>query len=220
MTSPASTRPGRVPPETAIVTKTLVIATTVAYLLAVVLVGNDWAAMAGGFIPARIYGSQVLSGAAPAWLTPLTATIVHGGIIHLLFNMLMLGYCGREVELATSPRAMLLLYVVGAYAAAFAQYVAGPMDTTPMVGASGAASAVLGAYALIFGRRRVRTKHPLLNRALHVAWLAAAWIGIQMLMGLAGASGGMPIAIAAHIGGFLAGLALAGPLLRWRYRDA
>jgi membrane associated rhomboid family serine protease len=197
-----------------------VIATSIAYLLASVIGGNAWAAAVGGFIPARISGALVLNGAAPVWLTPLTSTIIHGGLIHLLFNMLMLGYCGREVELATSPRAMILLYVAGAYAAAFAQYVAGPLDTAPMVGASGAASAVLGAYALIFGRRRVRTPHPLLNRALHVVWLAAAWIGIQLLMGLAGASGGMPIAIAAHIGGFLAGLALAGPLLRWRYRDA
>lgn len=194
------------------------IATSIAYLLASVIGGNAWAAMVGGFIPARVSGA-VLNGAVPVWLTPLTATIIHGGLIHLLFNMLTLGYCGREVELATSPRAMALLYVVGAYAAAFAQYVAGPLDMTPMVGASGAASAVLGAYALIFGRKRVRVQHPLLNRALHVVWLAAAWIGIQLLMGLAGASGGMPIAIAAHIGGFIAGLLLAGPLLRWRYYD-
>ncbi|RZM08071.1 MAG: rhomboid family intramembrane serine protease, partial [Sphingomonas sp.] len=49
--------------------------------------------------------------------------------------------------------------------------------------------------------------------------LAAAWIGIQLLMGIAGL-GGLTIAIGAHIGGFLAGLVLARPLLAWRYRGA
>ena len=60
--------------------------------------------------------------------------------------------------------------------------------------------------------------HPGLNHLINIAWLAAAWIGIQLLFGYAGATGGMSIAIAAHIGGFLAGLALARPLLMSRYR--
>ena len=59
---------------------------------------------------------------------------------------------------------------------------------------------------------------------VHVVWLAAAWIGIQLLMGLAGFGSSVgangPIAIGAHIGGFLAGLVLARPLLLWRYRAA
>jgi membrane associated rhomboid family serine protease len=53
-----------------------------------------------------------------------------------------------------------------------------------------------------------------------VLWLAAAWIGVQLLTGLAGLGGGPLVAIGAHIGGFLAGLALARPLLLWRYRKA
>ena len=55
---------------------------------------------------------------------------------------------------------------------------------------------------------------------MHVVWLAAAWIGIQLMIGVAGLGGATRIAIGAHIGGFLAGLALARPLLLWRYRGA
>jgi membrane associated rhomboid family serine protease len=53
---------------------------------------------------------------------------------------------------------------------------------------------------------------------LHVAWLAAAWIGLQIMVGYAFGSGGMAIAIWAHVGGFLAGLVLAVPMLRLRRR--
>jgi membrane associated rhomboid family serine protease len=48
-------------------------------------------------------------------------------------------------------------------------------------------------------------------------WLAAAWIGLQLLLGFAGGSGFGAVAIWAHVGGFLAGLLLARPLLRWRF---
>jgi len=199
-------------------TAALVIVTSLAFLLMTFAGALEWAAIAGGFIPARFSGSIDLPGAAPAWLTPLTATLVHASFLHLIFNMVLLGYCGRLVEEALGARRLLILYGIGAYAAALAQYLAGPGEIAPMVGASGAASAVLGVYALLYGRQRTAVAHPGLNHLINIAWLAAAWIGIQLLFGYAGATGGMSIAIAAHIGGFLAGLALARPLLMSRYR--
>jgi membrane associated rhomboid family serine protease len=78
----------------------------------------------------------------------------------------------------------------------------------------------VGAYALLYGKQRAAVSHERLNLLIHIAWLAAAWIGLQLLIGIATTTGGLGIAIAAHIGGFLAGLALALPLLRWRYRGA
>jgi membrane associated rhomboid family serine protease len=207
-------------PQRARVTTALVAFTCLAFLAAVVSVGIDWVSVAGGFIPARMSGVLIVHGAAPAWLTPLTATLVHASFLHLLFNMVMLGFCGKLVEEAIGARGMMLLYVVGAYGAALAHYLAGPHETIPMVGASGAASAVLGVYALLYGRHREAVAHPGLNRLINVVWLAVAWIGIQILFGYAGASEGMPIAIAAHIGGFLTGLVLARLLLVWRYRSA
>lgn len=173
-----------------------------------------------GFIPARIAGLPV-PGALPVWLTPLSATLIHAGIIHLGFNMLMLGYCGRFVEYAVGSAGVLVLYLVGAYAAALAQYVSGPMILTPMVGASGAVSALVGAYALLYSQRRgAAASNARFGHWLHVLWLAAGWIFVQLLIGFATARTNVSIAIAAHIGGFIAGLLLARPLMLWRYRNA
>lgn len=199
--------------------------------LGLTLVGsNEAAAITAGFIPARLAaGGQALAEASlgaggmtfvPAWVTPLSATLIHGGLLHVAFNLLMLGFCGRFVEVAVGPRLLVLLYVVGAYAGAVAQYLADPHGVVPMIGASGAISAVFGAYALLFGERRGRLATHRFGKALQVAWLAAAWICFQLLVGISTAQTGMAIAIAAHIGGFLAGLACVRPLLRWRYRHA
>ena len=174
------------------------------------------AATLGGFIPAR-WGGLVLRGAVPAWATPLSALLVHGGIIHLGFNLLMLGFCGRFVEAALGVRGLLILYVVGAYCAAAAEWVMNPAGIVPMIGASGAISAIVAAYALLYGERRPMIGPPALARALHVAWLAAAWIVLQLLVRLVTMGTDQPIAIVAHIGGFMAGLALARPLLRWGF---
>lgn len=207
----------RLPPARA--TASLAGVTAVAHLLVSATGSIEYAAIAGGFIPARFSGLD-LAGAIPALLTPLSATLLHGGILHLVMNLIMLGYCGRFVEVPLGARGLLLLYVAGAYAAALFQYLANPGDTTPMIGASGAISAIVGAYALLYGRQRAAVSHARLNLLIHIAWLAAAWIGLQLLVVLATANGGLAIAVAAHIGGFLAGLVLALPLLRWRYRKA
>jgi membrane associated rhomboid family serine protease len=214
----------RLPPARA--TSAIVIATGVVWLILFALRWGDTAAFAGGFIPVRI--GALFSGIAldgpiwmvPAILTPLSATLLHAGLVHLAFNMLMFGYCGRFVEAAMGTRGLVVLYLIGAYAAALAHYAANTASHIPMIGASGAVSAVFGAYAMIFGERRRTVSDPRLNRLVNVAWLAAAWIGLQLLIGLASDIGGGGIAIAAHIGGFLAGLALARPLLAWRYLRA
>ena len=207
----------RLPPTPA--TNLFAAASVASYALLAVSGWLDAADMLGGFIPARVNGA-LLEGALPVWITPLTATVLHGGLLHLGFNMLMLIFCGRMVEAAIGPLAFAILYVVGAYAAAGAQYLVGPFDTSPMIGASGAISAIFAGYALLYGRPRAFLDHPRLAMALNVLWLAVAWIGVQFLMGLAFANLGMAIATAAHVGGFLAGLVLIRPLLLIRHRKA
>lgn len=192
--------------------------TAAAWAIAAMLGVSDIAAVWGGFIPARVEGLDGDRMLAPVFLTPLTATLVHAGFIHLAFNLLIHLFCGRPVENIIGGPALAGLYVAGAYAAAAAQWLAGPSDLTPMVGASGAISAILGTYAMLFGRNRVRTAHPALALWLNALWLAAAWIGLQLLVGFTFNTGGAKIAIAAHVGGFLAGLLLAKPLLMLRYR--
>ena len=205
----------RSPPTPA--TNAIAIATVAAYALVWLSGMTQTADMLGGFIPVRASG-YILPGALPLWITPLTATLLHGGIIHLGFNMLMLIFCGRMVEAAIGPAGLLLLYLAGAYVAAGAQYLAGPYDASPMIGASGAISAIFAGYALLYGKPRGFAGHPVLGMAVNILWLAAAWIGVQFLMGLAFANLGMAIATAAHVGGFIAGLALIKPLLILRHR--
>jgi len=177
------------------------------------------AANVGGFIPAHVFGPR-MPGELPIWLTPLSATLLHAGPMHIGFNILMLIYCGREDEVALGPPGIVVLYVVGAYAAAAAQYVAGPHSPVPMIGASGAISALVGAYAILYGQRRPSKYSPAVARWLHIGWLALAWIAVQLMLGLVSRTEGMAIAAAAHIGGFIAGLVLARPMLAWRYRKA
>jgi membrane associated rhomboid family serine protease len=115
---------------------------------------------------------------------------------------------------------VIVLFVIGAYAASMAQYIAGPHSTMPVIGASGAISAFVGAYSILYGQRRPSRFSPATARWLHILWLAAAWVAVQLLLGFASATQGIAIAAAAHIGGFIAGLLLARPLLMWRYRKA
>jgi membrane associated rhomboid family serine protease len=204
---------------------TAIIALATAVLSALILLTGslNWAAVEGGFLPVRLSGLVAHAFVVPVALTPLTATLVHGGIAHLGFNLLMFVYCGRQTERATGAWGLAILYGVGAYAAAAAQYAFDPDSASPMIGASGAISAVVAAYALLYGERRAQPIGPIPGDVVHVAWLAAAWIGIQLLIGYAGFGEGVgtgPIAIGAHIGGFVAGLVLARPLLLWRYRHA
>ena len=195
-------------------------ATLVAWLLAVGAGAEDYAAIWGGFIPLRL--SSELTGAvlAPVALTPLTATLVHSGFAHLFLNLLIFLFCGRAVETILGMRGLVILYLVGAYAAAAAHYLANPLEATPMVGASGAISAVVGAYAMMFGRNRVKVANPTAALWLNALWLAAAWIGLQLMVGITFTTAGSRIAVMAHIGGFLVGLLLAKPLLLLRYRGA
>lgn len=194
--------------------------TALAWVIAVLAGQSDSAADAMGFIPARLSGAAVPFGAVPAFLTPLTATLVHSGPIHLGFNLLVLVWCGTAVERALGKSGLVLLYLVGAYAAALAQWAADPMGIVPMVGASGAISAIVGAFALSFGRAKQVSRSPTLNRWINVAWLLAAWIVLQVMTGWLAGGQGYLLATPAHVGGFAAGLLLQRPLLLWRYRKA
>ena len=198
----------------------LVLLTTLCWVVMVAIGRLDDAAIMWGLIPARLSGVLDLSPAMPALLTPLSATLVHADIIHLGMNMLFLFLCGVLVERALGRGAFVLIYVVGAYAAAFAQWAVDPLAAIPAIGASGAISAIVGAYALTYSRQKRFVRSARLNRALNTAWLLAAWIVLQLLVGWAVSLDGVMLAVPAHIGGFIAGLALQRPLLLWRYRNA
>lgn len=191
---------------------------------------TDQAALLAGFIPERIHAlaAQNISVDVPwlpLWLTPLSATLVHAGWMHLVFNLIMLIFCGRHVEQLLGQGRTVLIYIVGAYAAAVGQWAMGLFSSdhvgvVPMIGASGAISALLGTYALIYSQRGVKAIGPIPEHVVRMLWLAAGWTMLQLMIAFAGGFdsffGG--VAIGAHIGGFIAGLLLARPLLARRFR--
>jgi len=205
-------------------TNGLIIANVVIFLVLLICGWQQEALLRGGLFPIRLSGEALDLTAygwlVPAWLTPLSAAFLHAGLLHLSMNMLMLLFCGRYVEQALGPGLMAILYGVGAYAAAIAQYAVDTTSMVPMIGASGAISAILGAYALLFARNRVDAVGPIPSHVVRILWLALAWIGIQLMIGVATSGDLQDIAIFAHIGGFVAGLVLTRPLLEWRFRSA
>jgi len=205
-------------PKTATVTITVV--TSVVWLLTALIGAQDRASIIMGVIPARLSGLINITPAVPAWLTPLSSTLAHGGAIHLALNMLMLMWCGTKVERVLGSGSLVVLYVVGAYVAAIAQWLVDPVSSTPMIGASGAISAVIGAFALIFGQQKRIVGSAGLNRTINALWLLAAWVALQLMTAFLAGAQGYLLATPAHIGGFLAGLLLERPLLLWRYRKA
>ena len=205
-------------PRTA--TNIIVALTALAWIVAAVLDPTGKVDYALGFVPARFSGFVIPFATAPVFLTPLTATFVHSNLIHIGFNMLILLWCGTQVERILGGFGIIVLYVVGAYAAAAAQWVINPLATSPVIGASGAVSAVIGAYALSFGRAKAVTNNLWLNRWINVVWLMVAWVLLQMATTWLAGTRGVLVATAAHVGGFAAGLLLQRPLLLWKYRKA
>lgn len=203
----------------------LAIATIAAWVIAAMLGLEDQAIDVFAFLP-----GTSLPGAVPVWLQPLTATLVHAGFPHLLFNMLALVFCGVRVENVLGTASVAILYVLGAYAAAGAQFAAEYYllhQAAPMIGASGAISALLGAYAMLFGQNKVKVADPRLAIWLNALWLVAAWVVLQICVGIAlqgsaflSDGEGVTVAVAAHIGGFIIGVIMARPLLLFKYRKA
>ena len=148
------------------------------------------------------------------YLTLVTSMFMHGSIMHLLGNMLYLWIFGDNVEDDLGPLRYLIFYLVCGILASLAHVIAtfvfNGNPYIPSLGASGAISGVLGGYMLFHPRRRVRV---LLGRMLTEvpAFVAIGlWFVFQLIESL-GMLGGMEaggVAYAAHIGGFIAGMAL------------
>lgn len=212
----------RIPPGP--LTNALVIANVIVALI--LLVPGLWenAVVAGGLYPVRFTsgntGFENVSGLLPVWLTPFSSAFIHGGIFHLLLNMLMLLFMGRMTERVLGWQGLGFLYIAGMLAAAVVEIFAHPASTTPVIGASGAISAIIAAYLLLFPNGEVKNWGALPARWARPLQLLIMWGLINVMVGYVSPGMGMTIAIFPHIGGFIAGLILAKPILIWRYRNA
>jgi len=180
--------------------------------------GNEKFTYAFSTVPAEILtGKDLATGVLeptpiPVYFTLITSMFMHGGWAHLLGNMLFLWVFGDNIENRIGHMRYLIFYLVcGIIASLSHVFVSGSDSLTPSLGASGAISGVLGGYLLLFPSRRVRV---IMGRGITTvpAFVALGiWIVFQVIsqMGvLGGDQGGGGVAYAAHIGGFIAGLAL------------
>ena len=153
-----------------------------------------------------------LSGGA-TWYTPLTSMFMHGGWLHLIGNMWFLWVFGNNIEDSMGHFRFLIFYLLCGLLAAGTQVAVQPSSAIPMVGASGAISAVMGAYIVLYPRVKV---HMLIFLGIFVTtikvpavWMLGYWFFLQIIGGipaLASESGG--VAFWAHAGGFIAGAVL------------
>ena len=141
------------------------------------------------------------------WLTPFTSMFLHGGLVHLLGNLLYLWVFGRNVEDLIGHGRFLVFYLVCGLSAAAVHVASDPVSYAATIGASGAVSGVLGGYLVSYPTGRVRLLWPRLRIPALVFLLA--WVALQVVYGLDPRAGGDGTAWWAHVGGFAAGAALA-----------
>ena len=144
----------------------------------------------------------------PVYFNFLSSMFMHGGIGHIFGNMLFLWVFGDNLENLVGHIRFAAFYILCGVAAALAQIVMDSDSVIPMLGASGAISGVLGGYLVLFPQRRVRAI--IFNFLTEVPAFVALglWIGYQLLLGYMTPAGTGGVAYAAHIGGFVAGVAL------------
>ena len=152
----------------------------------------------------------------PFYLTFFTAMFVHGGLLHIASNMIYLVVFGDNVEDLMGPVLYIFFYLLCGLAASVAQIAADPTSMIPNVGASGAIAGVLAGYLLLLptGTVRILFFLPPFSRIARIPalffislWFILQIFGGAMSLGSSSESGG--VAYWAHVGGFLAGLALA-----------
>ncbi len=179
--------------------------------------------LALGTIPATVVGGASLSpelALIPPWMTVFTSMFMHGGWLHLIGNMLYLWIFGNNVEDAMGHLRFAAFYFLCGIAAVLAQALPDPESTTPMIGASGAISGVLGAYLLLYPHARVLVAVPLgfilYTARIPAGFVLAFWFLMQLISSLAAGDQQGGVAFGAHIGGFVAGMALI-PVFKHRH---
>ena len=154
--------------------------------------------------------------APSSWVSAVTSMFMHGGWLHLIFNMLFLWVFGRNVENRLGRIRFLLFYLAAGLAAVYGQSALHPDSTVPTIGASGAIAGVLGAYLLLYPRARIVTLIIIIFLVTVIEVPAmimlGIWFALQFIPAIADFAsvevadeGG--VAYLAHVGGFLFGLA-------------
>jgi membrane associated rhomboid family serine protease len=160
-------------------------------------------------------GMSCRLGGAGGWHTVLSSMFLHGSWFHILGNMWFLWVFGNNIEDSMGHGRFAAFYLVTGVLAAAAQVAIQPSSPVPMVGASGAISGVMGAYLVLYPRARIHMLVFLgffVTRAVVPAYLMLLYWALLQFVGTIPAVAGVGpeggVAFAAHLGGFVAGVAL------------
>ena len=149
----------------------------------------------------------------PVFLALLVSMFLHGSIAHLAGNMLFLWIFGNNIEDRKGRGRFAALYVIGGLLADLTHVAVDPKSTVPVVGASGAIAAVMGAYLVLWPRARIKCVMPWGGlRKVSAGWVLGTWVASQFLIMVAPSN----VSWGAHLGGFAVG-AIAGWL--WRVAE-
>ncbi len=165
---------------------------------------------------AQARGHTASLGEAPWFVTVFSSMFMHGGILHIAFNMLFLWVFGNNIEDSMGRPRYVAFYLAAGVAAVYTQALLDTSSATPTIGASGAIAGVLGGYALLYPRARVLTLIFVIFLVTLIEIPAMILLGIWFVLQFApaigqvatpdvGAGGG--VAYFAHVGGFVFGLA-------------
>lgn len=171
------------------------------------MAGGENFIMNWAFVPNRFLTNPIAN--TP---TLFSAMFMHAGLGHLIGNMIYLWIFGDNVEDRFGKIKYLLFYLISGIAATFSQFFFNTDSTIPNVGASGAIAGVLGAYILLLPQSKVDILVGLNRIQMPALLVIGFWFVLQFMSGVgsfasAGQEGG--VAYMAHIGGFIAGLAIA-----------
>ncbi len=182
-----------------------------------------------GFVPARLTHPDwalAVGFPDPGYWSLLTSMFLHGGFLHLLFNLWTLWIFGDNVEDVMGPWRFLGFYLVAGLGAGVVHWLTHLDSQIPTVGASGAIAGVLGAYFILYPRARVLAVFPIFFYPLFLELPAVLYLGFwflgQLMSGtvaLAAGPGVGGVAWWAHIGGFVVGILAYRLFLRprrWR----
>lgn len=206
--------------ETPVVVYSLIAVNTLVFLYQLTLSPNQAVnfTFSYGLVPYIYFdGYDTLRGELSAfdYIPFLTATFMHGGWLHIIFNMWTLLIFGATLEEKMGSTQFLIFYLCCAVISTYAHGYFNPDSQVPVIGASGAVAGVIGAYAVRFPTARITLLVPIviipLIFTVPAVVYAMVWFGIQVLQGAWEAmrpSMGGGIAWWAHIGGFIGGLVL------------
>ena len=161
-----------------------------------------------------IISTYALTPADPSVFTVFTSMFMHGGLMHIIFNMWFLWIFGDNIESVLGHKRYVVFYLICGVGAALAQIQINTGSQIPMVGASGAIAGVLGAYLIRFPRATVHVLVILIIFITFIRVPAMVVIGIWFLSNLTGGLGTLGLeetggtAWFAHLGGFVSGVVL------------